>query len=312
MTDIKSQLVKDGTRWKVLTGTPLEHAIISFIHKSWGSELMTHFPGPQPISIERKHFPILKKGTYVVCEKSDGVRHLLVSLLFGDKKMCVLVNRAFSIYIVPLNLPKVAYQGTILDGELVDETLLVYDAVCVSGTDVKKCNLFERLKGADSVVSGILRMKTDPISITIKTFYSLKDFKTFQDVLPTLKYKVDGLVFTPVNEPIRIGTHDTMFKWKPRDLNTIDFQAKKWGNRWGLYVSEKGRLIFESELSLEQTPDWITEDCIVECQYMCDEEPRWWKPVGLRTDKKHPNNRMTFYRTLVNIRENIQISEYLK
>ena len=312
--DIKSQLVKDGTRWKVLTGTPLEHAVISFIHKSWGSELMSHFPGPQPISIERKHFPILKKGAYVVCEKSDGVRHVLVSLLFGDKKMCVLVNRAFTIYIVPLNLPKVAYQGTILDGELVDDVLLVYDAVCISGVDFRARNLFERLKGAESVVSGILRMKTDPISVHIKTFYNIKDFKVFQsEYLPSLTYKVDGLVFTPVHEPIRIGTHDTMFKWKPRDLNTIDFQAKKWGNvKWGLYVSEKGRLIFESELSLEKTPDWITEDCIVECQYMCDEEPRWWKPVGLRIDKKHPNNRMTFYRTLVNIKENIQISEFAK
>ena len=93
--------------------------------------------------------------------------------------------------------------------------------------------------------------------------------------------------------------------------NTIDFQAKIWNNeKWGLYVQEKGRLIFESELSLAKTPEWITEDCIVECQYMCDEEPRWWKPIGLRVDKKHPNNRKTFYRTFVNIRENIQITEF--
>jgi hypothetical protein len=310
--DIKSQLVKDSGGWRVCSGTPLEHAVISFIHKSWGSEMSNYFPGPQPVSIERHHFSILKKNEYVVCEKSDGVRHVLVSFMFGDKKMCVLVNRAFVIFIVPLNLPRVAYQGTILDGELVDKTFLLYDAVIVSGDDIKTRDLHERLSCAESMVSSILRMKTDPIMLKMKTFYNFKNFKTFHnEYLPTIDYKVDGLIFTPVKEPIRIGTHETMFKWKPRDSNTIDFQAKKWGTvKWGLYIQEKGRLIFESELSFEQTPKWITEDCIVECQYMCDEEPRWWKPKSLRVDKVHPNNRKTFYRTLNNIRENIQMKEF--
>ena len=101
--DIKSQIVKDGIRWKVLTGTPLEHAIISFIHKSWGSELMTHFPGPQPISIERKHFPILKKGTYVVCEKSDGERAILLLINLNNKPMCFMINRNNDFYFLDLS-----------------------------------------------------------------------------------------------------------------------------------------------------------------------------------------------------------------
>lgn len=310
---MKTQLVQDPVTflWKVIPGTPLEQAVIAFIHTSWGTR--DYFPGPQPISIERSHFPLLKKNKYVVCEKSDGVRHLLVSFMFGDKKMCVLVNRMFTIVLVPLNLPKVAYQGTILDGELVDTTFLVYDAVVVSGINVKNFNLFKRLESAEIVVKGIMRVKTDPISLKMKTFYSLKDFKTFiNEYLPTVNYSIDGLIFTPVEEPVKTGTHETMFKWKPRDGNTIDFKCKKWEqqNKWGLYVSEKGRLIFESELSLAKTPEWITEDCIVECQYMCDEEPRWWKPLNLRSDKIHPNNRNTFYKTLINIREDIKISEF--
>jgi hypothetical protein len=312
MSDIKSQLVKDGDFWKVLPDSELEKNVLSFINTSWGNE-SGYFPGPQPISIERRHFQTLKRNEYFVCEKSDGVRHLLVSLMFRDKKLCLLVNRAFKIFLVTLNLPKVAYQGTILDGELVDKTFLVYDAVKVSGRDTSRENLVSRLTSADGVVNGILKMKTDPITIKIKTFFNLKNFSTFyKEYLPNVPYKVDGLIFTPVNEPIRTGTHETMFKWKPRDKNTIDFQAKKWGtDKWGLYVQEKGRLVFESELSLDQAPDWITEDCIVECQYMCDDEPRWWKPIGLRVDKKHSNNRKTFYRTLVNIRENIMMTEFV-
>jgi len=307
---MKTQLVQDPVTllWKVISGTPLEQAVIAFIHTSWGTR--DYFPGPQPISIERSHFPLLKKNKYVVCEKSDGVRHLLVSFMFGDKKICVLVNRMFTITLVPLNLPKVAYQGTILDGELVDTTFLIYDAVVVSGTNVKDFNLIERLQSAEKILMGVMRVKTNPVSLKMKTFCSLKEYD-----YNTVVSGTDGLIFTPVHESIKTGTHETMFKWKPRDKNTIDFQFKRWDpqNKWGMYVLEKGRLVFESELLYIKSPDWITdEDCIVECQYMCDEEPRWWKPICIRNDKTHPNNRRTFYRTLFNIRENIQIKEFCK
>jgi hypothetical protein len=309
---IKSQLEKDSKLWKVKKGTPLEEYTLSFLHRLWANE-STYFPGPQPISIERKHFPILKKSEYLVCEKTDGVRHVLCAFMFCDKKVCFLVNRALDILLVTVTLPKHAYQGTILDGEFVNQELfMVYDSVFVSGVDVKNENLLKRLESADSVVSGILKMKTDPITIKIKTFYNYKNISEFKKIYKSLTCKTDGVIFTPVNEPIRVGTHETMFKWKPRDLNTIDFQAKLWydGTKWGLYVQEKGRLVFESELTHEETPEWIKEDSIVECQYMCDEEPRWWKPICLRTDKVHPNNRRTFYRTLTNIRENIKLSEF--
>jgi len=307
---MNTQVERDAKTFlfKVLPDTPLEKTIMSFIHSAW--ETREYFPGPQPISIERKHFPILK-NSYVVCEKTDGVRHVLVSLMFGDKKICALVNRAFEMYVVSLNLPKSAYQGTILDGELVERDFLVYDSVMVSGTNVKNLDLFKRLEEAKKVVSKITRMKGDPVVPKMKTFFNLKDFKQFiTEHIPTVTYNIDGLVFTPINEPVKTGTHETMFKWKPRINNTIDFQCKWLDNKWGLYVIEKGRLVFESELPPSKSPDWLTEDCIVECQYMCDEYPRWWKPIGLRTDKRHPNNRRTFYRTLVNIKEDIQIEEF--
>ena len=270
------------------------------------------------MSIERRHFPLLKKKPYVVCEKSDGVRHVLMAFMYEGTKMCVLVNRAFEIVLAPLSLPKTAYQGTVLDGEVVmtnfkHDTLLVYDVVTVSGVSVASLNLIERLKAGESIVNGIRKMATDPIVLRMKTFFNLKDFdELFNKYIPALDYKTDGVVFTPVDEPIRIGTHETLFKWKPRDQNTIDFKAKRWSDaKWGLYVQERGTLVFESELSTQQAPEWVTEDSIVECQYMVEDEPRWWKPVTLRKDKVHPNNRRTFYNTLKNIREDIKWTEFV-
>lgn len=298
------ELEKTPSLWKVKKDTTLEKHVLSFVHHVWGVELSTgYFPGPQPVSIERRHFPILRRSEYLVCEKSDGVRHLLVALMYNDKKMCIIMNRANDMFLVPLNLPKVAYNGTVLDGELIQgNLLLVYDAVCVSGTSVRNLNLIQRMENANLVVKNILKLKTDKITVRCKTFYNLRNFEAFQnEFIPTLTYKTDGLVFTPLHEPIRVGTHETMFKWKPRDQNTVDFQIKE--NR--LYLQEKGRFVYEGELRVR--PDWITEDCIAECQYTND----GWIPRNLRIDKTHPNNRRTFYRTLQNIKEDIQMSEFL-
>jgi hypothetical protein len=152
-------------------------------------------------------------------------------------------------------------------------------------------------------------MKSDPYKIKLKTFYPFADFKEFaEDYLPTVQQKVDGLIMTPVYEPVRMGTHETMFKWKPKDHNTIDFQMKRDPYKegtWRLYIQEKGQLIFESTFTGDDEP-WYKEDAIVECTYM----DGWWKPIKVRTDKTHPNNRRTFYRTLVNIKEDIKMSEF--
>lgn len=304
--------------------SPLYKYVVQFIHKTWGSK--DYFPGPQPISIEYKHFPILKGGDYVVCEKTDGERHMMVALMFEGKKKCLFVNRAFNMFEVSLNMKKDVYEGTILDGELYENTLMVYDAVLVCGKSVWNENLLDRLGYAKfGVLEPIIYMKMDKYRLHMKDFYHMRDFDRFMDEhLPNVKQEVDGLVFTPINEPIRIGTHETMFKWKPQAKNTVDFLMKKEPTRetpgcvpgqpaWRLYVQEKGKLVYESEIPQNRIDDksWFEDGAIVECMYVTWEEPLWWKPIKRRYDKTHPNNRRTFYRTIVNIKENIKMEEFL-
>jgi|TARA_B110000503_G_C7148931_1_gene414258 hypothetical protein len=302
---------------------PLHKYVIDFIHTKWGSK--DYFPGPQPISIERKHFPILKGGDYLVCEKTDGERHMMIALMYEGKKKCLFVNRAFNMFEVSINLKKNAYEGTILDGELYGDTLMVYDAVLVAGQSVWNNTLTDRLEASRGLMKSIIYMKSDQFRLKCKTFHHMRDFNVFMDeYLPTVQEKIDGLVFTPINEPIRIGTHETMFKWKPQEKNTVDFLMKREPSRetpgfkagtpaWRLYVQEKGKLFFESEIPFNRIDDepWFEDGAIVECKYITHEEPMWWKPLKRRTDKTHPNNRRTFYRTIVNIKENVQMKEFL-
>ena len=311
---MKEHLDHVGASWIVKSDSPLYHEALKCFYGAWGTDKAPVFPGPQPISIERKHFPTLKRNKYVVCEKSDGVRTALMAFVFGTKKVTLLINRALRMTYVSLNLPKTAHQGTLVDCELIDKTLMVYDGVWVSGQDLKPKNLTERMEVVDLFVKGILRMAKDPVRIKIKQMVPLGDLDDYyRNVIPTLPYETDGLIFTPVNEPVKLGTHNTMFKWKPRDMNTIDFQVKWHGSKCGLYVQEKGRLIFESDVpNPEPFMDMLKEDTIVECAYITDEYPMWWKPVGVRADKTYPNSRFTFYRTLVNIKEDIQWNEFTR
>lgn len=293
---------------------PLYKHVVYLIHSAWGTEKTPHlFPGPQPISIERKHFNILKKNDYVVCEKTDGVRHMLLIFTFNERKVSVLVNRALQMFETKLKFPKSAFQGTLLDGELYEDKFMAYDVLVSGGKNVGHHNFLDRLAIMEEIVKSTISMKSDAVKIKIKNFYLFIDFERFlYEYLPTVTQKVDGLIFTPINEPIRVGTHETLFKWKEKDHNTIDFLTRFEYNEWRLYVQEKGKLIFESVIPPGKVDtSWLKNDMILECQYITDDVPMYWKPLLQRTDKNHPNNRRTFYRTLVNIKEDIKIEEFL-
>jgi len=284
--------------------------LCAFIANAWGASTdPTRFPGPQPVSIERRHFPLLKLQPYLVCEKTDGVRHLLASTDEG----VFLVNRAFSYEKVNIRVAK----DTLLDGELVKTKagkeglrpdgkpavsllFMVYDAVRVKGEDLTHKPLTERLDTARKVIKAIIKTANAPLEIRVKAMWDLGD--PIPD-LNSFEYETDGLVFTPVNEPIRTGTHETMFKWKPRERITIDFCIK---NGSDLFVQDKGIPYKEASLHLHNVRRDLPDGTIVECGY----GNLGWFVEKIRTDKTHANNRRTYFRTLVNLRENIQLQEF--
>jgi hypothetical protein len=281
----------------------MQQAVKAFIQQSWESADADRFPGPQPVSIERRHFVEFKKREYFVCEKTDGVRHMLVSCEHDTKRVTALVNRAFAMAPVCTMIPR----GTILDGELVElkaggkPVFLVYDAVVVKGVDVRRMPLDRRLEAARGLLKSVIRSTKDPFEIRVKAMIRMRDFASLPP-LEDFPWVTDGLVFTPVPEPIRMGTHETLFKWKPRDRITIDFSVR---NGRELFVQDRGTEYKEAELHLRNRMS-IPDGAILECGY----GDLGWFVEKRRTDKTYPNNRRTYFRTLVNIRENIQQSEF--
>jgi len=273
------------------------------------------FPAPQPISVERRHFGQLNSHPYVVSPKADGERFLLVAL--GDRS--VLINRAFEETDIKFRFKKDAFEGTILDVEKIGKRILVFDAYQVNGEIIKNKDLDERLEMATSLVKSVLKTSKDPLKIEMKPVFERNELE--KAIKTDFGYETDGLIFTPKDEPARVGTHETMFKWKPLEKNTVDFQVvpsiREMDYGYDLYVQERGKLLCEARVPQDLVePHWKPimdagkDHCLIlECEYI-QGEVNFWRPIGIRRDKTMPNARRTFQRTLVNIEEDIQWNEF--
>ena len=279
------------------------------------------FPAPQPISVERRHFGQLNSHPYVVSPKADGERFLLVVL--GDRS--VLINRAFEETDIKFRFKKNAFEGTILDVEKIGNRILVFDAYQVNGEVIKDRGLDERLERATALVKSVLKTSKDPFKLEMKPVFERDELE--KAIKSDFGYETDGLIFTPKDEPARVGTHETMFKWKPLEKNTVDFQVvpstrmhdcrQEMIYGYDLYVQEHGKKICEARVPQDLVePHWRPimdagkDHCLIlECEYI-QGDVNFWRPIGIRRDKTMPNARRTFQRTLVNIEEDIQWNEF--
>lgn len=301
--------------WRLLDET-LKERVMRQVRIWWGvSPGSRYFPGPQPVSVERKDFETLRSENYWVSYKSDGVRYLMVFVKIDDKSYCILIDRKMDCHLVKMTAATTFLDsGTILDGEIVlnreteKSEFIVYDATIVSGRSLLREPHSARLEAAMTVANHV---KVSSVPVRIKLFYPLRDFRDYvKDVVGTITHGMDGYIFTPEDSPVSSGTHYKMFKWKDQISNTVDFHVEyhRKRRRYILRVS-RGKSLMDTEDELidvdqrflDQTP------CIMECKYA---GKKTWTPVLIRSDKTHPNNYLTYTKTLLNISENIKLEEF--
>lgn len=259
------------------------------------------FPGPQPISIERKHISNLKKKEYFVGIKNDGERFLLCFIKNNGQYISCLINRKFETFLINIISTKHLYEGTLCDCELVNNDLYIFDVLSINGQNIMKKPFMERLKEVDTVQNAIREIKHD-IKIQRKNFKNMTEFCEIKNGESSFS---DGYVFIPNNEHVVFGTHNTMYKWKPLYKNTVDFALM--GNK--VYLQNGGKLTWV-KIKVKSDNIEIPNDTpvIVECEYVSEKN---WNALHVRHDKNMPNSSYTYKRTLVNIQENIQEDEFI-
>jgi hypothetical protein len=335
-----------------LTGLVVEEIVTAY-HAAWGVKAVRgRNPAPQPVSLERRHLPLLREAPYVVADKSDGVRMCLFLTRASGREHAVLVDRKLSIYQVPVAASRRCFDGSLFDGELLWttspdgsrwQTYLVFDAVSWRGDGaIGREPLTHRLElirhtfdlGSEEIVGAdaaqvkakegkvICGGNAHGLAFRPKQCFSLDMLPTLLRLLPNLPYKSDGLVLTPMDEPVCTGTHETTFKLKWR--HTLDLQANSATRQ--LFLGAGGTAHNE-RLDLAETDLGLSADthywealraalgpadspvgAIVESELLSDGGLRF---VTIRRDKTHPNSLRTVERTLGSVVENLGPDELL-
>lgn len=190
------------------------------------------FVGSHPVTLSHDTLDTLLNEDYLVCEKSDGIRLILIVLngkiFFYDRK-----NRFYQTDLY-FNTPLYF----ILDGEMYKEeekyVFALFDTLAFDSKLTLCQNLNQRLwfcfQFEKIFKKGYIQRKpSGKLNFDIIGKMMFKSY-AFSDILKNiskLKHENDGLIFTPVNEPYLLFTRSKIFKWKPAHLNTIDFLLKR-------------------------------------------------------------------------------------
>ena len=280
------------------------------------SDSSFYFPGPQPVTIELKNLSKLNEE-YMVCEKTDGERSILLLINIDNKPMCFIINRNNELYFTDLSFKKEVFEGSIFDGELIKTkkdswNYLIHDCMAYNGTSFLNFN--HRLRYA-CVIDFILKRynpkETDCFQVKTKLFYSYGNQldKTWEHIQKTTENKIDGLIFTPIYGPIIFGRDNSLFKWK--ENHTMDLFTKNHDKKIHLYYQKKTELVLYKTLPKENekiiknfvTKEQLKKGVIIEYEYINE----IFTPYRLRTDKNKPNGEITVKNTMINIEEAITI-----
>ncbi|VDN15445.1 unnamed protein product [Dibothriocephalus latus] len=213
-----------------------------------------------------------------------------------------------------LTEPSCHLVNCLLDGELVSfDTpdrpfkFLIYDALTIQGYPCGRMPFENRLNYIEKYVvrprndaghNGFVDFTTQSFSVRKKPFFRLDHVaELLQSTRQTLMHETDGLIFQPAgNADFYVpGTCPETLKWKPPELNTIDFRCKvylrKAPGEISQYVGELflgGSNVPNAHLAQVTSKDKSLDGKIVEC--ICDRTCGGWKVQRIRTDKLEPNH----------------------
>lgn len=155
-------------------------------------------------------------SNYYITDKADGIR--AIGICEGSRGF--IVSDVLRSYETTNEL-----KTTIVDAELVDEKLYIFDAIMVDGIDVSQIGFEQRFLMLDKASKELQKVG---IHAEVKPYIHISDNnleKHIKEIYERNKsYDIDGLIFVKPGDPY-ISTKS--YKWKRIEDNTIDFLVKK-------------------------------------------------------------------------------------
>uniref|UniRef100_A0A336MHT3 mRNA-capping enzyme n=1 Tax=Culicoides sonorensis TaxID=179676 RepID=A0A336MHT3_CULSO len=274
----------------------------------------TGFPGSQPVSMDRNNIKLIQIKPYMVSWKADGTRYMMY---IEQENEIYFFDRDFSCFKVSnLRFPSRAdpqkhVTNTLLDGEMVIDKVnglsipryLVYDIIKFENEDIGSKSFYDRLKCIDKEIigprheamkRGTINKQREPFSVRKKDFWDVTMASSLlgEKFAKQLSHEPDGLIFQPKMDPYLPGQCPEVLKWKPPELNSVDFKLLiKEESGMGLLTRKVG-FLYVGGLDQPFSQIKITKDIkelhnkIIECKL----ENNAWKFMRERTDKSYPNS----------------------
>ena len=273
------------------------------------------YPGPQPCSIDRSHFPTVQKQRYAIATKTDGIRAALLVTDVDGTHTVSLWDRTMTVpYGVSIhNVPRVMYQrGTILDGEVVFDsvtetwTYVIFDSFIIGGLPQYHKSFWDRLEAVVNTLDNRYIYHTgDSLRLEVKRFTSLHEapLPGEESRLENPSFAADGYVLMPVDQAVIFGHHPEFFKLKT--CHSIDFVHKKGGTY--VFNTETKRLVKAGTLLVDHDPP-PPEGSIIECvlhTWHTNPAKRVWRRLETRVDKTRCNTLFVYNKTILNMEENL-------
>lgn len=261
-----------------------------------GTFLKKVFNKPVDLHFNDLTADVLLKNPYSITAKADGLRKLILGLNSG-------------IYFVTFQgISKVADKNHIgkdflIDGELIENQFYLFDVLFYDRTFLVDENLTRRLSYRKffNRINIVQNGEALVLNVVSKNFVFFKTAEEFFQGISTImnetKFVIDGLVFTPVNS----GYFGKIFKWKPSEKLTIDFQIID-SNTIGVKNSANQIVPFQTNDKIVIGPDFQAGD-IVEFAH----QPGKWITMRLRDDKVEPNFERVAYDIVKMIENPIQL-----
>ncbi|XP_075158681.1 RNA guanylyltransferase and 5'-phosphatase mRNA capping enzyme [Haematobia irritans] len=288
------------------------------------------FPGCQPVSMDCQNIRRLHEIPYRVSWKADGTRYMM---LINKRDEIYFIDRNNSCFQVE-NLTFVKYnnlhehlEDTLLDGEMVLDKYqgqkipryLIYDIIKISNRDIGKEHFYpNRLQCIDmeiinprlkAIEKGIINRPAESFSLRKKDFWDIRQSASLlgEKFAKSLLHEPDGLIFQPSDQPYTAGVCQDVFKWKPLDMNSVDFRLKIGEESGQGILSRKICLLYVGGCDAPFAQMKFTktikaqnlDNKIVECTVNAKGE---WELMRERTDKTMPNS----YNTAKSVIESIR------
>ena len=297
-----------------------------------GMQNSRNFPGAQPVSLDTNNIKYFSMKPYRVSWKADGTRYLMMILgpgqiYLADRKMLIF-HAPQLVFPLRGSAPGSGQHltNTLVDGELVidDENgvkvprYYIYDMMSLENKDVGRqlCHVDRYQKIEDYIIGprrelekhGLLNKTQEPFRIRNKPFWNVERTKerVIDQVIPSLLHPNDGLIFSPASEPYKPATNPDLLKWKPPELNSVDFLLRiRRENREGELPRMVGDLMV-TDLATPFSQIRLTKELkqlhnqIIECKW---ERPTGWAFMRVREDKARPNS----YRTAESVCNSIKV-----